>query len=176
MKTPLFVLMAALLLLSCKPEPDTAPDGEVLAAQLEADRTEALAAVEKANTEINRLVRAGEFEAAGAYFAEDVIQMISGQPPIMGREAWVEAQRQAAAMGEWNLDLEVLDFEYLGDAAVERGRGIQSFIANENSPIPSMEMTGEYMVYWVRSGDDWQIQYDYVVLQQPETETAAEGI
>lgn len=174
MKTPLFALMAALLLLSCKPEPDTAPNGEVLAAQLEADRAEALAAIEKANTEINRLVRAGEFEAAGAYFAEDVVQMISGQPPIMSREAWMEAQRQAAAMGEWNLDLEVLNFAYLGDAAVERGRGIQSFIANENSPIPSMEMTGEYMVYWVRSGDGWQIQYDYVVLQQPET--AAEGM
>lgn len=86
----------------------------------------------------------------------------------------MEAQRQAAAMGEWNLDLEVLDFACLGDAAVERGRGIQSFIANENSPIPSMEMTGEYMVYWVRSGDGWQIQYDYVVLQNPQT--GAEGM
>ncbi len=136
-------------------------------AQAEAESAEALAAIEKANAEIPRLVLAGEYEAAGAYFAEDVVQMITGQPPINGRQAWIEAQKQAAAIGEWKLELEVLDFEYLGDRAVERGRGVQTFTANENSPMPSMQMVGDYMVMWVRSDEGWQIKWDYVVVQPP---------
>ena len=93
-----------------------------------------------------------------------MVQLISGQPKIESREAWIAAQRQAAEMGDWNLELEVLNFEYFGDYAVERGRGVQTFVANESSPIPSMQMVGNYMVLWKKTADGWQIQYDYVVL------------
>ena len=168
MKTSFWLLAIALVLTGCRSESEPAPSIEELQAQRALGRAEALAEIEKANAEIPRLVGEGDFEAAGAYFAEDVVQMISGQPPINGRQAWIEAQRQAAEIGDWKLDLEVLDFEYMGDKAVERGRGVQTFIANENSPIPSMEMTGDYLVLWVRGDSGWQIQYDYVVLETPE--------
>ncbi len=173
MKTSFWVFLLTLAFVSCKSETAVEPSPEELQAQQEEESAEALAAIEKANAEIPRLVLAGEYEAAGAYFAADVVQMVTGQPPIYGREAWIEAQRQAAAIGEWKLELEVLDFEYLGDRAVERGRGVQTFTANEQSPMPSMQMVGDYLVMWARTDSGWQIQWDYVVVQPPAE--SAEG-
>lgn len=162
MKKSIGILLLTLLALSCSGK--TEPSAEEKAIHAEREYKEALAAIEEANEMINILVREGKFEEAGKYFAPDVVQMISGQPPIQGRDAWIQAQREAAALGDWNLELEVLDFQYLGDQAVERGRGIQSFTANEDSPIPSMELIGDYLVFWKKTADGWQVQYDYVVV------------
>jgi ketosteroid isomerase-like protein len=166
MKRSIGILLLTLLVISCSGKNE--PSEEEKAVRAERERKEALAAIEEANKMINILVREGKFEQAGKYFAPDAIQMISGQPPIQGRDAWIQAQRDAWELGEWNLDLEVLDFQYLGDQAVERGRGVQSFTANEDSPIPSMELIGDYLVFWKKTPEGWQIQYDYVVVSPPE--------
>ena len=164
MKRIIGMMLLGLLLFSC---------GEKMSEEEEKIRSEraekdARAAIEEANRLITLYLREGRFEDAGAYFAPDVVQMISGQPPIRGREAWIQAQKDAAAMGDWSLDLEILDFQFMGDHAVERGRGVQTFTANEDSPIPSMEMIGDYLVFWKNTPDGWQIQYDYVVLAPAE--------
>lgn len=161
--------LACLLLISCGEQPEEATlDPIAEAAQLEQERNEALEAVEAANSAITGLTSEGKFEEAGAYFMEDVVQIISGQPAIRSRADWIAAQQQAAAIGDWDLELEVLDFEYMGDQAVERGRGVQTFTANENSPMPSMQMVGDYLVLWVKTESGWKIQYDYVVIQDQE--------
>ncbi|MEJ2585675.1 MAG: DUF4440 domain-containing protein [Robiginitalea sp.] len=166
MKRSIGILLLTVLMVSCSGKKE--PSEEEKAVHAERERKEALAAVEEANKMINILVREGKFEEAGNYFAPDVVQMISGQPPIEGRDAWIQAQREAAELGEWNLDLEVLDFQYMGDQAVERGRGVQSFTASEDSPVPSMELIGDYLVFWKKTPQGWQIQYDYVVVAPPE--------
>jgi ketosteroid isomerase-like protein len=125
------------------------------------------AAVEAANADINTLIKAGRFEDAGRHFAPDVVQLISGMPPIYGRQAWIDAQRQASQIGTWDLQLEVLDLEIRDDLAVERGRGVQTFTANESSPMPSFTTVGDYIVLWKRVDGRWQIQWDYVVLEPP---------
>lgn len=167
MRNFLVLTLSVLLLTACQQQTTKEADPAMAAAEQELQRTEAQAAIEAANQAITTLSREGRFEEAGAYFAPDVVQFISGQPPISGREAWIAAQRQAAEMGDWNLELEVLDFEYFGDHAVERGRGVQTFVANESSPIPSMQLTGDYLVLWKKSDNGWQIQYDYVVVETP---------
>jgi ketosteroid isomerase-like protein len=80
----------------------------------------------------------------------------------------VKAQEDAAQIGDWHLELEILDYQFMGDHVVERGRGIQTFTANEESPMPSMKMVGDYLVYWKKYKDGWKILYDYVVIQTPE--------
>ena len=171
-----FALLVSMLLLfsGCKNEETAKFEAEKAAIELERAEKEARAAIEEANKMIPLLVGQGKFEDAGAYFAEDVVQMISGQEPIKGREAWVQAQKDAAEIGDWQLELEILDFQFMGDHVVERGRGIQNFTANENSPMPSMQMTGDYLVFWKKYPDGWKIQYDYVVVQRPESQTAPE--
>lgn len=166
MKKSIGILLLTFLAVSCSGNSE--PSAEEKAIHAEREYKEALAAIEAANKMIPVLVREGKFKEAGKYFAPDVVQMISGQPPIQGRDAWIQAQREAAALGDWNLELEVLDFQYLGDQAVERGRGIQRFTANEDSPIPSMTLIGDYLVFWKKTPDGWQIQYDYVVVAPPE--------
>ncbi len=167
MKKVIYYAIFALLLTACGEEQKQIPE-EDLTVQTEMESSHALQAIEEINATIPALIRQGKYEEAGKYFAPDVVQIISGQPPIYSREAWVAAQREAAKMGEWSLELEVLNFEYLGDRAVERGRGVQTFTANEDSPIPSMQMTGDYLVMWKKSEEGWQIQYDYVVVAPPE--------
>ena len=166
MKKSIGILLLTFLVVSCTGKNE--PSEEEKAVHAEREYKEALAAIEEANKMINILVREGKFEEAGEYFAPDVVQMISGQPPVLGRDAWIQSQREMAAMGDWNLDLEVLDFEFFGDQAVERGRGVQSFTANEDSPIPSMDLIGDYLVFWKKTPEGWQIQYDYVVVAPPE--------
>ncbi|MDG1572359.1 DUF4440 domain-containing protein [Robiginitalea sp. M366] len=166
MKKAIVWIGLCLLWAACTP----GPKSETPESDPQQARDSALAQIEAANEAITRLTREGEFEAAGKFFAPDVVQMISGQPPIQGRKAWVAAQAAAAEIGDWSLELEVLDFRYFGDQAVERGRGVQTFVANENSPIPSMEMTGDYLVLWERTADGWQIRYDYVVVEPPAGE------
>lgn len=168
MKKAVQIALVLLLLQGCKGEESKAFEAEKQAVQTEREYKDALAAIEEANKMINILTREGKYEEAGKYFAEDVVQLISGQPPIKGRQAWVEAQKEAAKLGDWNLELEVLDFQFLGDHAVERGRGIQTFLANDDSPIPSMELVGNYLVFWKKHSDGWKIQYDYVVVESPE--------
>ena len=165
--TKLILLFSVSLLFACAQQGEPQETTEQTATRLQQERDSALQKVEQANAMINALLREGKYEEAGQYFAPDVIQLISGQPPISGRSEWIQRQREAAELGEWNLDLEVLDFEYMGDWAVERGRGIQSLQAFEGSPVPSMQMTGDYMVLWKRSPEGWKIQYDYVVIQAP---------
>ena len=167
MKKAIYYVIFALLLTACGGEQKQVSE-EDLAAQAEKESAMALEAIEKANAAIPALVSEGKYEEAGKYFATDVVQMISGQPPIYGRDAWIAAQQEAAKIGDWSLELEVLNFEYLGDRAVERGRGVQTFTANENSPMPSMQMTGDYLVMWKKTPEGWQIQYDYVVIAPPE--------
>ena len=172
MKNAIRIVLVALLFIGCKGEEQTEFEAEKQAAKYERDYKEALAAIEEANKMINILNREGKYEEAGKYFAPDAVQMISGQPPIKGREAWVQAQKEAAKLGDWNLELEILDFQFLGDHAVERGRGIQTFRANEESPMPSMQMVGDYLVLWKKYPDGWKIQYDYVVIEPPKEEAA----
>lgn len=157
----------ALLLAACGGEQKQVSEAE-LAAQAEKESNLALQAIEETNTMVTTLLREEKFEEASKYFAPDVVQYISGQPPIYGREAWIMAQQEAAKIGDWSLELEVLNFEFMGDRAVERGRGVQTFTANENSPMPSMQMTGDYLVMWKKTDSIWQIQYDYVVIAPPE--------
>lgn len=131
------------------------------------DKAEVKAEIEKINNEITSLMRAKKFEEAGAYFAPDLIQMVSGQPPITSRAAWIATQQGGAQIGDWDLQLEVLDVDFSGDMVVERGRGTNTFTANDKSPMPSFSMTGDYMVLWKKVDGKWMIQWDYVVIHQP---------
>ncbi len=145
-------------------------EGPPVGQAIESDPEEVRAYIEKANKEINEFIKAGKYEEAGKYFAPNVIQLVAGQPPITSRAAWIETQKAGAAIGDWDLQLEILDLEVCGDIAVERGLGIQTFVANEHSPIPSMKINGDYMVLWKEVNGKWMIHWDYVVLQMPEGE------
>jgi ketosteroid isomerase-like protein len=157
------LLLSMTLCLACKDEEKAQFEAEKAAIELERAEKEAREAIEEANKMIPLLIGQGKFEEAGNYFAKDVVQIVSGQAPIEGRKAWVEAQQQAAQIGDWKLELEIIDFQFMGDHVVERGKGIQNFTANENSPMPSMQMVGDYLVFWKKYDDGWKIQYDYVV-------------
>ena len=165
MKFSKLLLMLGLIYLGCGDPSGPAPDPEAQAALIAKERQEALEEIEAANRRITSLASEGKFEEASRHFTADMVQMIAGQPPIQGREAWIATQQQMASMGQWDLELEVLDFEFMGDRAVERGRGVQTFVANESSPLPSMEQTGDYLVLWVRTDEGWKIRWDYVVLE-----------
>lgn len=169
------ILSMLLLFTGCKDEETAKFEAEKAALEMERAEKEARAVVEEANKMIPLLIEQGKFKEAGEYFAEDVVQIISGQEPLRGRKAWIQAQKDAAEIGDWHLELEVLDFQFMGDHVVERGRGIQTFTANENSPMPSMQMTGDYLVFWKKYKDGWKILYDYVVIQQPEAPKAQEA-
>lgn len=145
-------------------------EGPPVANEEKTDPEEVRAYIEKANKEINTFIKAGKYEEAGKYFAPDVIQLIAGQPPVTSRASWVATQKAAAEIGEWDLQLEILNLEVREDIAVERGVGVQTFTANNNSPIPSMQVKGDYMVMWKKVDGKWMIHWDYVVLQMPEGE------
>jgi ketosteroid isomerase-like protein len=160
-----FTLTLPILLFSLASQ---APPSRAAAETPEQDSAEDVRAViESANAQITQLLKDGSFDAASMYFAEDVIQLVAGQPAIRSRAQWIAAQQAASQLGSWDLQLEVLELEVSGDIAVERGRGTQTFTANEESPMPSFQMVGDYIVLWKKLDGSWQVQWDYVVTQPP---------
>jgi len=157
------VVLVAMVATGCRPETwdhDVSTPGDTSVEHVRS-------AIEAANADINALLKAGRYDEAGQYFAHDVVQLISGQPPIQGRNAWIATQREAAQIGTWDLQLEVLNLEVRGDLAVERGRGVQTFTAHEDSPMPSFTSVGDYVVLWKKIDGRWQIHWDYVVIEGP---------
>ena len=110
MKKVIYYAIFALLLTACGEEQKQIPE-EDLTVQTEMESSHALQAIEEINATIPALIRQGKYEEAGKYFAPDVVQIVSGQPPIYSREAWIAAQREMAKIGDWNLELEVLNFQ-----------------------------------------------------------------
>ena len=160
--TNLLASMAMLLLVSCGPPSKESTTTNVPA---KPNPEEIKAVIDQTNKAITSALNAGNIDEASQYFAEDLKQFISGQPPSESRQAWVASQNAVKDFGEWDLQLEIIELDIpSNDMVVERGVGIQTFTANENSPIPSFKDTGNYMVVWKMIDKDWKIQWDYVVL------------
>ena len=77
-------LLVSMLLLftGCKNEETAKFEAEKAALEMERSEKEARAANEEANKMIPLLVEQGKFKEEGEYFAEEVVQIISGQEPL----------------------------------------------------------------------------------------------
>lgn len=133
------------------------------------DRTEDVRAiVDRHNSDIEKAYAAGDIEAVVSVFAEDAWQMPPNQAPLIGREAIRQFWRQAVQWGKWDFDLRAEDVSVGGGLAVERGKYVLRFTAGPNSPSPSFEDRGNYLVHWRRDPDGkWRAVADAPVSELP---------
>jgi ketosteroid isomerase-like protein len=87
---------------------------------------------------------AGDWDAVGAFFAEDFVYMPPNMPVVHGRATWVEA---AKAMGFDIIEMttEILDIDGRGDLAYLRGAYSETFTV-EGMPGPISD-TGKFV--WI---------------------------
>lgn len=133
------------------------------------DRAEDVQAiVDRHNSDIAKAYAAGDIEAVVSVFAVDAWQMPPNQAPLIGREAIRQFWRQAVQWGKWDFDLRAEDVSVSGRLAVERGKYVLRFTAGPNSPFPSFEDRGNYLVHWRRDPDGkWRIVADAPVSEVP---------
>lgn len=126
------------------------------------------ATIDRTNKTLERLYAEGKIDSAAMFFAEDVWQMPPNSPPLVGREAYVDFWSQAVRWGTWQFDLDVRDVVVGGPFAVERGKYTLRFDAGSESPLPSSEDRGSYVVLWrLESDGQWRIVWDAPVSELP---------
>ncbi|MFD1095416.1 YybH family protein [Salegentibacter chungangensis] len=97
----------------------------------------------------------GDAEGFGMYFAEDAMLHLSGNAPLEGRMAIIEAHRPMAEQG-MKLMIDVEDVFVGGDYATEYGS------YEIHSPDGQKVDHGYYSTLWKKSGDEWKIIRDVV--------------
>jgi ketosteroid isomerase-like protein len=126
------------------------------------------AIIDSMNKTIERLYAVGRIDSAAMFFAEDVWQMPPNSPPLVGRDSYIEFWARAVNWGTWQFNLDVQDVVVGDSFAVERGKYTLSFDAGSESPIPSSEDRGNYVVLWRLESDGlWRIVWDAPVSELP---------
>ena len=132
------------------------------------DPEQVRAAIDDANQTLERLYAAGQVDSASAFFAEDAWQMPPNAPPLVGRAAFVGFWSQAVGWGRWHFDFEAQDVVVADAIAVERGAYTLTFEAGPESPMPTFEDRGNYLVLWRLEADgQWRILWDAPVSELP---------
>ena len=136
-------------------------------------------AIDSLNTRLEAWYAAGEIDSVAAVFAEGAWQMPPNSAPLVGRDSLRSFWATAVEWGSWDFDLETQDVVVADSIAVERGCYTLRFTAGPQSPIPSSEDRGNYVVLW-RQADDgaWRVVWDAPVSVVPPsgppvTDTAA---
>jgi ketosteroid isomerase-like protein len=126
------------------------------------------ATLDRINKTLERLYAEGQIDSAAMFFAEDVWQMPPNSPPLVGRDSYIEFWSQAVQWGIWQFNLDVQDVVVSDSFAVERGEYTLAFDAGPESPIPSSEDRGNYVVLWRMEPDgQWRIVWDAPVSELP---------
>lgn len=124
--------------------------------------------IEHHNSELERLYAEGKADSAALFFAEDTWQMPPNSPPVVGREAYIEFWTQAFQWGSWHFDFMVQDVVAADGIAVERGKYTLAYEAGPESPFPTLQDKGNYVVMWRRDPDgEWRIVWDAPVSEIP---------
>jgi ketosteroid isomerase-like protein len=140
------------------------------------DREEVRRVIDSLNTKIEGWYAAGLADSLASAVVEDVWQMPPNSPPVVGRDSVRAFWTNAFSWGRWNFDLETVDVVAADSLAVERGRYTVKFTAGQQSPIPSSEDRGNYVVLWRRETDGhWRAVWDAPVSSLPPAGAPASG-
>ena len=124
--------------------------------------------IESHNASIARWYAEGQIDSIVAVFAEDVWQMPPNSPPLVGRDSVRAFWKAATGWGHWQFDFHVEDVMTNGPLAAERGSYTLKFTAGPQSPMPSTEDRGNYVVLWRHEADgQWRIVWDAPVSVMP---------
>ena len=115
----------------------------------------AKSAIEKNSELMHDSMKKGDFEKFGSFFAEDVMFKMSGQQPLSGRAAVVQAHKP---MAEQQMELiinteEVQDF---GDYAHEIGN--YEIHTKDGQKVDY----GHYSTLWKKIDGEWKIYRDLI--------------
>lgn len=131
--------------------------------------------IEGHNVNAARWYAAGQIDSVASLFAQDVWQFPPNSPPVVGRDSLVRFWTTATNWGRWQFDFRVQDVVTSGPLAVERGQYTLEFTAGSNSPIPSVQDRGNYVVLWRRDADGaWRIVWDAPVSVVPLPQPAGQ--
>jgi len=123
--------------------------------------------IEAKNEQISNWYAQGQIDSVANNFASYAIQMPPNMTPLRGRQQFIETWKQNVQVGKWEFSLNTEDLKVCGNLATELGSYTLDFIAQENSPIPSMSDQGNYVVLWEKIDGDWKIVWDAPVSERP---------
>jgi ketosteroid isomerase-like protein len=132
-------------------------------------------AIERANANFERWYAAGHIDSVAALYATDAWLMGPNMPPVVTRDSIAAFWRRNVQMGRWQFTLRTRDVAVNGPLAIERGTFVLNFeraaTAPSNAP-PSFMDRGNYVVHWVRQGEQWRLKWDIATSEIPQASAA----
>jgi ketosteroid isomerase-like protein len=123
--------------------------------------------INEKNARIAEFYHQGLADSVASFFADDAIQMAPNQKPSIGAENIKESWAQVMQFGIWTFSLIAEEVKSCGNIAVERGKYTLTFEPFENSPIPSQNDSGNYLVFWEKIDGEWKAVWDAPVSEVP---------
>ena len=160
----LLTLASISIINSCEQKQESDAPSEVTLQKELDDVTEI---IKSQNARFVKFYLEGNADSLANIFAENVRQYLSHQPPTKGITSLIETNRQLMTWGTWDFEITTDEIKKSGSLVVERGRYSLKFSANDSSPIPSSEDTGNYIVLWEQKDGEWKIVWDAPVTEVP---------
>ncbi|MEO9069794.1 MAG: DUF4440 domain-containing protein [Ginsengibacter sp.] len=164
MKKICFYLFLLLSISSCNQKPET--DNE-LQKRIDTESQEAKMSIDNNNKQVEKWYKAKQSDSLIKYMADNVIQFPPNSAPLKGKDSIKKYWEQLFQLGNIDFSLQTQNVKANGPLAIELGKYNFKFIPNQNSPIPAIVDSGNYLVYWEKINDNWKVVWDAPVSTIP---------
>lgn len=135
--------------------------------RINTESLEAKKSIDKSNKQIEKWYKSKQADSLVNHLAENGIQFPPNSAPLRGKESVRKYWEQLFQFGNIDFSLQTQDVKANGPLAVELGTYSFKFSPNQNSPVPAIADTGNYIVYWEKINGDWKIVWDAPVSAMP---------
>jgi ketosteroid isomerase-like protein len=164
MKKKCCYLILLLSIFSCNERSET--DNETQK-RIDSESLEAKKSIDKNNKQIEKWYKTKRADSLINYLADNGIQFPPNNEPLRGKESVRKYWEQLFQFGNIDFSLQTQNIKANGPMAVELGKYSFKFSPNQNSPIPAIVDSGNYLVYWEKINGNWKVVWDAPVSTIP---------
>ena len=135
--------------------------------RIDTESQEAKKSIDNNNKQVENWYKAKQADSLINYMADNVIQFPPNSAPSKGKDSIRKYWEQLFQFGNIVFSLHTQDVKANGPLAIELGKYSFKFSPQQNSPIPAIVDSGNYLVYWKKINGNWKVVWDAPVSTIP---------
>ena len=163
-KTCFYLFLLLLSISSCNQKKETDDETQK---RIDTESQEAKKSIDNNNKQVEKWYKAKLADSLINYMADNVIQFPPNSAPSEGKDSIKKYWEQLFQFGNIDFSLQTQDVKANGPLAIELGKYSFKFSPNQNSPIPAIVDSGNYLVCWEKINGNWKVVWDAPVSTIP---------